>query len=71
MKDNRRKYCDSCRKVRKHFFDENAVHRARELSKQRRKEREEELRRLQVEEIELKKEILRLREIAREHGADV
>lgn len=71
MNDNRRKYCDSCRKVRKHFFDENAVHRARELSRQRKKEREEEFLRLQEEEIELKKEILRLRELARKHGADV
>ena len=71
VKDNRRKYCDACRKVRKHFFDENAVYRARELSRLKRKQTEEELHRLQAEEIALKKEIIRLREIARAHGADV
>ena len=37
-KDNRRKYCDECRVVRKHFFDKNALQKLRETSRERRKE---------------------------------
>ena len=39
--DNRRKYCDECRVVRKHFFDKNALQKLRETSRERRKEERE------------------------------
>lgn len=36
-KDGRRKYCDDCRKARKKIFDYNAVRKARDAARQRRK----------------------------------
>lgn len=34
--DNRRKYCDSCREVRKHLFDKNALIKYREEAREKR-----------------------------------
>ena len=42
-KDNRRKYCDECRAVRKHFFDQNALQKLRETTRERRKEERKQL----------------------------
>lgn len=38
VKDGRRKYCDDCRKARKKMFDYNAVRKARDAARQRRKD---------------------------------
>lgn len=40
-KDGRRKYCDDCRKARKKMFDYNAVRKARDAARQRRKDIEQ------------------------------
>lgn len=60
--DNRRKYCDSCRKLRKHFFDANAVKKSRDAARERRKQDKETIMK-QAEEIALlRAELIRQRE---------
>jgi len=39
--DNRRKYCNECRAIRKRFMDNNALAKLRERSKERRKEEQQ------------------------------
>lgn len=41
--DNRRKYCDECRVLRKRFMDNNALAKLRERSKERRAEERKQL----------------------------
>lgn len=66
-KDGRRKYCDDCRKARKKMFDYNAVRKARDAARQRRKDietqnaeliRENEELREQIRELENRNRIL-------------
>ena len=59
--DNRRKYCDGCRKVRKHFFDLNAVHKFRETARMNRLKEQEELAGLRTENEILREELAELR----------
>ena len=61
--DNRRKYCDGCREVRKSFQLANAQKAWRERAAARRKEERDELKRLRKENENLQAEIIRLREI--------
>lgn len=61
-KDNRRKYCDSCRKVRKHFFDANAVAKFREDARKRRKQERETILKQAAEIEALKRQVLQQRE---------
>lgn len=42
--DNRRKYCNECRVIRKRFMDNNALAKLRERSKERRKKEQQLLR---------------------------
>lgn len=39
--DGRRKYCDDCREIRKHFFDKNAVENFRKRAKEKRRAEKE------------------------------
>lgn len=61
VKDNRRKYCDECRKVRKHFFDVNSVHKAREKARERRRYEREHFFEMSLEIESLRSEVIRLR----------
>ena len=64
-KDGRRKYCDSCRKVRKGFQDAYAAKEYRLRAKEKRKEAAARLRQLENENQRLRDEIIRLRTLAR------
>lgn len=61
--DNRRKYCDGCRAVRKKLFDLDAKHRVRERSKMNRLKEQEELAGLRTENEILREEVARLENI--------
>ena len=56
-KDGRRKYCDDCRKARKKMFDYNAVRKARDAARQRRKDIEQQNADLIRENYELREQI--------------
>ena len=58
--DNRRKYCDNCRKVRKKMFDVNAIHAFRLAAKTKRLKEQEELAGLRTENEILREEVIRL-----------
>jgi hypothetical protein len=58
--DNRRRYCDGCRSVRKKLFDLDAKHRVRERSKMNRLKEQEELAGLRTENDILREEVARL-----------
>lgn len=47
--DNRRKYCDGCRKVRKSLFDADALKRYRKAARDKRKQDAERLKQLEAE----------------------
>lgn len=61
VKDNRRKYCDGCRKARKQIFDENAMKKHREKARMRRERERERIQELLRENEALRAEIIRLR----------
>lgn len=63
--DNRRKYCDGCRNVRKSFQDADAAKHYRQIARQKRKDEHLQLVRLQKENEILRAEIVRLRERVR------
>ena len=60
-KDNRRKYCDTCRETRKHFFDAAALERHRQKARENRKAEKKLLRDTLEENDRLRSEIIRLR----------
>lgn len=64
-RDNRRKYCDGCRKVRKHFLDRNALERLRENARMNRLKEQEELAGLRTENEILREEVERLERLVR------
>lgn len=47
--DNRRKYCDGCRKARKSLFDADALKRYRKAARDKRKQDAERLKQLEEE----------------------
>ena len=63
--DGRRKYCDSCRKVRKSFQNADAAKHYRQIARQKRKDEHLQIVRMQKENEILRAEIVRLREIWR------
>lgn len=59
--DNRRKYCDGCKKTRKHFFDAAAVKKFRDAARDRRKAETERCKKIEIENEALREEIRQLK----------
>ena len=64
-RDNRRRFCDGCRKVRKHFLDRHALEKLRKNAKLRRLKEQEELEGLRTENEILRERIMELEAIVR------
>ena len=64
-RDNRRKYCDGCREVRKHFFDKAAIEKLRKNARIKRLKEQEELAGLRTENEILREQIARLKAMVR------
>ena len=63
VRDRRRRFCDGCREARKHMFDKAAVQALRDRARQKRKQEQEELEGLRVENEMLREEVIRLKSI--------
>lgn len=61
VSDNRRKYCDGCRRTRKHFFDAAAVKKFRDAARDRRKFEMERCKLIEIENEALREEVRQLK----------